>query len=208
MQSFFKKIEAFYGRHPRLGYIFTGFFGLLFFGLMQASWTFADPDSFYHAKMAVLMLERGIIRDFPWLVYTSLPGGYTDHHFLYHVILIPFVKFFSPLIGIKVATVFINTTFILLFYGFLRKNKILRPFFFVFLLLSTAPFIFRIDLVKANGLSLVFVMLILIFIFQKKILGACAFVFFLCLELWRLAIGNIFGGNLFYSVGYGEFYYG
>ncbi len=151
-----------------LGYIFVAIFSAVFFGLMQMSRTFADPDAFYHAKMEVLMLKQGIVRDFPWLAYTPLTQIYTDHHFLYHVLLIPFVKFFPPLIGIKIATVFINTIFILLFYGFLRKQKIPRPFFFVFLLLSAAPFVFRIDLDKANGLSLVFVMLILFAIFTPS----------------------------------------
>lgn len=163
-----KKILDFYNRHPSFGYVFLTIFSAVFFGIIQANGALADPDAFYHAKMAILMARQGIVHNFPWLVYTVLPQIYTDHHFLYHVILVPFVWKLPPLLGIKIATSFINTIFVLLFYGFLRKNGIRRPLFFVFLLLSAVPFIFRIDLAKANGLSLVFVMLILICLFRGR----------------------------------------
>ncbi|MBU1179529.1 hypothetical protein KJ885_01150 [Patescibacteria group bacterium] len=172
-----------------LKYILVALFAALFFGLMQANKVFVDPDSFYHTKIAVFMLKQGIVRDFPWLVYTTLPEIYTDHHFLYHIILLPFVKFIPPLIGSKVAAVFINTGFILLFYGFLRnphptsplergRKEGVWPFFFVFILLSGAPFIFRIDLVKASGFSLIFIMLILFALFRRRHIWLVAISFF------------------------------
>jgi hypothetical protein len=80
------------------------------FAYLQYSEAFADPDSFYHAKMALLARDQGVIKDFPWLQYTVLVNNYTDQHFLYHVILIPFVTFFDPLVGIKLATVFLRIT--------------------------------------------------------------------------------------------------
>ncbi|MFC1612540.1 hypothetical protein ACFL29_01685, partial [Patescibacteria group bacterium] len=185
-----RSIKAFYDRYPYLRYIFVVIFGFIYFGLIQASSAFADPESFYHTKITVLMLKQGIIKDFPWLVYTVLTDIYIDHHFLYHVFLLPFVKFLPAFIGAKVATVFINTGFIVLFYGFMRSQKIKWPFFFVFLLLSSAPFIFRIDLVKASGFSLVFIMLILILMFQRKYiwLGIISFFYVWAYGGWPLSI--------------------
>lgn len=161
-------IRFFFAKRPYLGYFFIGFIGLALFIFIQSYKTFADPDSFYHAKIAVLISEHGIVRDFSWLAFTALPRIYTDHHLLYHFLLVPFVKFFNPLIGIKIATVIINTIFIVLFYHFLKSSRARWPAFFTLILLGSAPFMFRINLAKANGLSLIFVMLILFFILRKK----------------------------------------
>jgi len=178
MPNFLHKIRDFYKNHQYLGYIFVAFFGLTFFAVIQATGTFLDPDSFYHAKMASSMLKGGIVHDFPWLTYTVLPQIYTDHHLLYHVLLVPFVWKISPLVGIKIATVFINTLFVVIFYLFLRKNNARWPFLFVFLLLSGMPFIFRINLPKANGFSLIFLSLILLAIFKKKNIWVAILSFF------------------------------
>lgn len=173
-----------------ISYIFVAVFGLLFFGLMQWNRTLLDPDAFYHAKISLLMLEQGIVRDFPWLAFTVLTDAFTDHHFLYHIFLLPFVKFFHPLVGIKIATAIINTAFIVLFYAFLRSQKIRWAFFYVFLLLSSAPFIFRINLVKANGFSLVFIMLILFALFKRKYLwlGILSFFYVWAYGGWPIGI--------------------
>ena len=190
MGQIFKKIRDFYFNRSYLGYFFVAFFGLAFFSLIQATGTFLDPDSFYHAKMTALMLKQGVVRDFPHLAYTVLPQIYTDHHFLYHILLAPFISKIYPLLGIKIATTVINTSFIVLFYAFLKKNGARWPFLFVFLLLSSTPFIFRINLAKANGLSLVFIILILFAIFKKKNiwLGFLSFLYVWAYGGWPLGI--------------------
>ncbi|PIR67139.1 MAG: hypothetical protein COU51_00045 [Parcubacteria group bacterium CG10_big_fil_rev_8_21_14_0_10_36_14] len=149
-------------------YIAVTAFGFVFFGFLQGHSGFIDPDSFYHTKITEMMLSHGIVRHFYWLQFTVLNDIYIDHHFLYHIFLLPFIKLIPPLIGIKVATVFINTWFILLFYAFLKSQRIPATFLFVLLLLSGAPFIFRIDLVKASGFSLIFVILLLFAIYKAS----------------------------------------
>ena len=107
-----------------------------YFSYMQATPTFADPDSFYHIKAAQLLSEEGIIKQFPWLQATILKDSYTDQHFLYHVLLLPFIKVLSPVTGAKVANVFLSVALTLAFYWLMRKQQVKFAFFYSLLLLS------------------------------------------------------------------------
>jgi len=139
-----------------------------FFAYLQSFPTFPDPDSFYHAKMAVLIRDQGIITDFPWLQFTVLKDYYIDHHFLYHLTLVPFVTFLDPLVGVKLATATFGALLILIFSWLLQKFKLRGAFFYSLLLLITSPFIFRINLAKASALSVIFLLIGIYFIFNRK----------------------------------------
>lgn len=139
------------------------------FSYLQISPTFPDPDSFYHAKMAVLIRDQGIVKDFPWLQFTILKDYYIDHHFLYHISLIPFVTFLDPLVGIKLATAFFGAVLAAVFYWFLKKFNIKGAPFYCLILLISSPFIFRINLAKASSVSLIILLFGLYFIFNRKI---------------------------------------
>lgn len=139
------------------------------FSYFQISPTFPDPDSFYHAKMAVLIRDQGIVKDFPWLQFTVLKADYIDHHFLYHVVLVPFVTFLDPLVGIKLATALFAALLISVIYWFLQKFKIKGAFFYCLILLVSSPFIFRINLAKASSVSLIILFFGLYFIFRRKL---------------------------------------
>lgn len=152
-----------------LAYLLLFILAFLVFAYLQYSQSFADPDSFYHAKMALLIRDQGVIKDFPWLQFTVLKNSYTDQHFLYHVLLIPFVSFFPPLVGIKLATVFLGVLVILLFYHFLRRFQVKWAFIFSCLLIFINPFIFRISLAKAPSVSLILLIFGLYFIFNHRI---------------------------------------
>lgn len=129
------------------------------FTFFQSTGTFADPDSFYHATMALLMREGGLVRDFPWAQFTVLAENFADQHLLYHVLLTPFVSLFDPLIGTKVATVMLATLLLLVFYFALRSFQARWPLVFTLLLLTINPLTFRLTLAKASALS---IMLLLI----------------------------------------------
>ncbi|MFA5128989.1 MAG: hypothetical protein WC445_03435 [Patescibacteria group bacterium] len=139
------------------------------FSYFQISPTFPDPDSFYHAKMAVLTRDQGIVRDFPWLQFTVLKNNFADHHFLYHVALIPFVTFLDPLVGIKLFTALSAALLILVFYWFLKKFQIKGAFLYSLVLLVSSPLVFRINLAKAASFSLIILLLGLYFIFRRKL---------------------------------------
>ena len=119
------------------------------------SLNFPDPDSFYHTKMAQLISQQGVIIDFPWQQFTVLKDYYIDHHLLYHIFLIPFTKIIDPLVGAKIATFFLASAFILVFYFFLKQNKIHGAWYWALFLALITPFSFRLNLTKATALSLI-----------------------------------------------------
>src|SRR3989338_11391151 len=98
----FRQAVNLFNRSPWLLSLIIFASALSLFSYLQFDQTFADPDSFYHAKMARLLAERGVITEFPWLSATNLKSSFIDHHFLYHLALAPFVKLWPPLIGLKI----------------------------------------------------------------------------------------------------------
>ena len=121
---------------------------------IEARRRFMDPDSFYHLKMALLMRDHGIVRSFPWLPLTTLAKDYTDHHFLYHLLLIPFITAFGPYTGMIVATIFFAACTITLFYVLLTTYGARHAWAYTFILMTASSFIFRLNLAKASALSL------------------------------------------------------
>ena len=160
------------------------------FSYFQISPTFPDPDSFYHAKMAVLIRDQGIVADFPWLQFTVLKDYYIDHHFLYHVALVPFVTFLDPLVGVKLATALFAALLILIFYWFLKKFKIKDAIFYCLIILVSSPLIFRINLAKASSFSLIILIFGLYFIFHRKLwpLFALSFIYVWTYGGWPLIL--------------------
>ncbi len=175
-----------------IGYvsIFTISFVVLL--ILQAAPVFADPDSFYHAKMAILMRDQGVIRSFPWLNLTVLGEHYTDQHFLYHLILIPFVTWFPPLVGLKLATVVFGAGVITVAYWMMKRLDVRWPFFFALLLLFSRPFSFRMSLAKAPSTSLIILLVGLTWIFHYQLK-----------RLWVLAFAYVwyYGGFALLGVG-------
>lgn len=149
-----------------LSYLIVFAVAFIVFLILQSTPVFADPDSFYHAKMALLIRDQGIVKDFSWLHLTTLGQHYTDQHFLYHVLLIPFVTWFPPLIGLKLATVFFGATLFTAIYWMFRRMDVRWPLLFVLLLLAIRPFTFRVSLAKAPSTSLIFFFIGLTWIFQ------------------------------------------
>ncbi len=146
---------------------------------LQSGIFFADPDSFYHIKIAQLISQQGPVTAFPWLAFTGLPTYFTDQHFLYHVFLVPFVTLLHPVAGAKIATALLNAVLITLFAGFLIRFRVRWWPAYVAILLVTNPFLFRINLVKAPGLSIILLLLGLWFLFTRRPwpLAALAFLY-------------------------------
>lgn len=140
------------------------------FSYLEWQPSFKDPDSFYHAKMALLMLDHGIVKNFPWLPFTFLAERFTDHHFLYHVALLPFVSLFGPFLGLKVATVVFAATAVTAFYGLLRSYQAKWPWLYTLILTTSSGFTFRTGLAKAQPLVLVLVFVALIVLRKKNFL--------------------------------------
>jgi len=165
-KSFFSQITNFLNK-GYLGYFLIFLICFLVFLYLQKESVFTDPDAFYHLKISQLISQKGILLNFKWLPYTILNNYFTDHHFLYHLILAPLVTIF-PFYGLKIATILLSSALITFIYWFLRKRGVRYAFFFSLLLLFINPFLFRINLVKANSLSLIFLILGIYFLLENK----------------------------------------
>jgi hypothetical protein len=132
---------------------------LLFF-LGMAFIQFATPDmpdndGFYHMKLAWLMRTEGLKPNFPYLPLSILnEREFYDHHFLFHVALIPFT-FGDLRIGAKWAAVtFASLAFLAVWY-LLHRQRV--PFAWVWalaLLGISDAFLYRMSITRAQSLSL------------------------------------------------------
>ena len=145
-------------------------FGVFF--ALQAHPIFADPDSFYHARMGVLTAEQGAVRHFPWLPFTTLGQHYIDQHWLYHVLLVPFVTILDPLVGIKLATVFFAALLITTVIWFLQHYGLKHAWVWGLVLLAATPFTFRMSLAKAPSVSLATLIIGIFLLFKGKRLAS------------------------------------
>lgn len=166
-----KAVLNIFRRHHYLTYFLLFELAFLLFFYIQSAMTFADPDSFYHAKMAVLIKEQGVVTDFPWFQFTVLKNYYIDHHFLYHILLVPFVVIMPALAGVKLATIFFASLTVVAFYWLLNSLKVKGAWFYSLILMVTDPFIFRINLAKAQALALIIFFLAIYFISKRKYSG-------------------------------------
>lgn len=125
-----------------------------FFAMMQfwPSSGFADPDGYYHAGTANLIKEGKLEDSFPWANFATLRDEYGDQHYIYHLLLIPL----TSLEGMHWSVVIFSTLMTVVFVWLLAKLEVKQPFFWGFVMLgSSIDFLFRINVVKANTLSLV-----------------------------------------------------
>jgi len=146
---------------------------LLFF-LGMAIVQFATPDmpdndGFYHIKLAYVMRTEGIKPDFPWLPLSILnQREFYDHHFLFHVFLIPFT-FGDLRVGAKWAAVFFaSLAFLAIWYLFQRQRVPLAWLWSLALLGISDAFLYRMSVTRAQSLSLVVLALAYAWLLEGK----------------------------------------
>jgi hypothetical protein len=142
----------------------------LFLALVQFSTPdLPDNDGFYHIKMAYLMRTEGIKPAFTWLPLSILnQREFYDHHFLFHIALIPFT--FGDLhLGAKLAAVFFASLAFLSTWNLFKNQRIPYPWLWAFGLLAVSEaFIYRMSITRAQSLSLAVLMLGLDWLLRKK----------------------------------------
>ena len=131
----------------------------LMLGFVEARDAFPDPDSFYHAKMALEIRDHGFIDAFPWLQETVMRDEYVNAHWLYHILLIPFVTVFDPLVGIKVAAVIFGLSAFYALYCLLRSIGSPYPEWLTLVGALSFDFFQRMSLPKAGSLSVALLMI-------------------------------------------------
>jgi hypothetical protein len=136
----------------------VGLFGL--FVLLLANIQFTTPDlagndGYYHIKLAQIMREQGLRPAFPWLPLTILgPDTYVDHHFLYHLLLIPFT-FGDLRAGAKWASVIFPALTFVCAWILLRGQRV--PFaalWSIGLFAISDAFLYRMSMPRAQSISL------------------------------------------------------
>ena len=88
-----------------------------------------DWDGYYHIRWSSLLWENFSqgkwLPTFEWLPLTVLnPQDYNDHHFLFHLLQIPFLWFFEPVMAAKVAAVVFSSLAIFSVYWLLYRYDV------------------------------------------------------------------------------------
>ena len=114
-----------------------------------------DNDGYYHIKLAWLMRTEGLKPEFPWLPLSILNAEkFYDHHFLFHVALIPFT-FGDLREGAKwAAVIFASLAFLAVWYLFHRQRAPLAWLWAIGLLGISDAFLYRMSIPRAQSLSL------------------------------------------------------
>jgi len=119
-------------------------------------------DGYYHLRMAQLMRAEGWLPEFRWLPMTILsPAGYYDHHFLYHLLMVPFA-WGDPAaggaarlaLGGKVASVAIASLAFLTFWAGLRRRVRWAAIWTLGLFAVSEAFLYRMSMPRAQAASL------------------------------------------------------
>lgn len=128
-----------------------------------------DNDGFYHIKLAWLMRTEGLKPAFPYLPMTILNADeFYDHHFLFHVALIPFT-FGDLRIGAKwAAVIFASLAFLCIWYLFYRQRIPYAGVWALGLLGISDAFLFRMSITRTQSLSLGMLALGFAWLLEKK----------------------------------------
>src|SRR5690349_2811406 len=146
------------GTRMRKQFLPIALFVLFFLGMAWMQFVtpdMPDNDGFYHIKLAWLMRTEGLKPDFPYLPLSILnEQGFYDHHFLFHVALIPFT-FGDLRVGAKWAAVtFAALAFLAIWYLFHRQRVPFAWLWALGLLGISDAFLFRMSITRAQSLSL------------------------------------------------------
>ena len=154
--------------------ILTGLLLWAAFGLFLALVQFSTPDlpdndGYYHIKLAYLMRTEGLKPAFPYLPLSILnPREFYDHHFLFHVALIPFT-FGDLRLGGKLAAVIFASLAFLSAWNLLKNQRVpYAALWALGLVAISEAFIYRMSITRAQSLSLAVLLLGLDWLLRRK----------------------------------------
>ncbi len=159
-------------------YLIFGFLAILMLMVILQRSTDAiccgDWDGYYHIRWSSILWQSLVsghgLPEFKWLPLTILnPQDYNDHHFLFHLLQIPFLWFFEPVTAAKVAAVFYATLAVFSVYWLLFYYKIeYLPIWLGALLTCANPFYYRMNMAKAPPLTIIFSVIGIYLLFERK----------------------------------------
>ncbi len=159
-------------------YLIFGFFvSVLLMTILQFSTQAiccGDWDGYYHIKWSSLLWENfkqgKWLPEFVWLPLTVLNAqDYADHHFLFHLLQIPFLWFFGPVMAAKIAAVFYGSLAIFSVYWLMFRYQVDYLLLWLAALLTCASsFLFRINMAKAPPLTIIYTIIGIYLLFERK----------------------------------------
>ena len=133
-----------------------------------------DFDGYYHIKWSSLLWEgmrHGLFPPaFTWLPLTTLdPKGYVDHHLLFHILQIPFTWFLDLRMAAKVSATLFSSLAVFSCYWLMVRYRIRYTLCWLIALLAcSAPFLYRMNMAKAPPLAIIFMIIGIYLLFEKK----------------------------------------
>jgi hypothetical protein len=133
-----------------------------------------DWDGYYHIGWSQELWNSfksgNWLPEFRWLPLTVLnPNDYADHHFLFHLLQIPFLWFFEPVTAAKVAAIFYASIAIFSVYWLLYRYEVDYLLLWLLALLTCAnPFFYRMNMGKAPPLTIIISVIGIYLLFQRK----------------------------------------
>jgi hypothetical protein len=127
-----------------------------------------DIDAYYHTKMAYLM-HQSLTPTFTWLPLTILsPARYVDHHWLFHILLIPFT-FGDLILGGKLAAVVFSTLAFVSAGVIMKSMRIPAAELWTLAVLAAGSgMLFRLSMTRGQSLSLLWMMITIYMLFKRK----------------------------------------
>jgi len=150
----------------------VGLFSLfvIFLALVQyATPDLAGNDGYYHIKMAYLLRTEELRPTFEWLPLTVLNAEeFVNHHFLFHVLLMPFT-FGDLREGAKLASVIFPALTFMAVWWLLRGQRVpYAALWSIGLLVVSEAFIYRMSMPRSMSLSLGILVLALHWLLTEK----------------------------------------
>jgi hypothetical protein len=194
--GFFGRETAIHGAFLLFGAVLIG---LIFRKLQYSTQSICcgDYDGYYHIKWSRLLWEGMRAGHFPpsfrWLPLTTLnPNDYVDHHLFFHFLQIPFTWFSDLRAGAKAASWLYASLAVLSCYWLIVRYRIRYALvWLVTLLACSAPFLYRLNMAKAPPIAIIFTVLGIYLLFEKKylLLLPLAFLFVWAYSLFIILTG-------------------
>jgi hypothetical protein len=151
-----------------------------------------DNDGYYHIRWAKMLKESAPrLPKFEQLPLTTLnERDYVDHHYLFHVLLIPFT-YGDSRIGAKLAATLFSAAGIAALFALLVVYRVpYRWLWLAPLVLSSEPFLYRMSMTRAPALSLVLLGIGSYLILKRKLawLAVLSFAFVWMYSLFPLIV--------------------
>ena len=133
-----------------------------------------DWDGYYHIRWSQLLWQNFSqgkwLPTFEWLPLTVLnPHDYNDHHFLFHLLQIPFLWFLEPVMAAKVATITFATLAVFSVYWLLYRYGVDYMLVWLAAILTCANmFYYRMNMGKAPPLTIIITIIGIYLLFERK----------------------------------------